>query len=136
MEQDVLVHLEGYSGNPLEFKLTHHRCMKPMASRNWTATACFKGPPQGQEAEAWRILLRAVHGEELLPEHARTYRARSLARVGADAPEEARPRAGPPGPLRGQPREEVPGCRRPTSGDSEAAARLCQLRPCFRFSVP
>ena len=77
MVQNALVYAEGYAGKPPEFELARNRRMKRLANQNWTAAACLKEPPQGQEAEARRILLRVVRGRELTPEHARDCCARA-----------------------------------------------------------
>ena len=49
-------------------------------------TAMFKDPPEGLIGEAWKILLAACRGKELLPAHVRDYWTRHVRRWESDAP--------------------------------------------------
>ena len=58
----------GSASRPIEFELTRHQHMKDPNVKP-TLTAMFKDPPDGLIAEAWRILLAATKGKQLLPMH-------------------------------------------------------------------
>ena len=83
MERNINVWVPGYASNPLEFQLTRHQHMKDAPDVPFTVTACFKQPPLRLHGHAWRILLHAVQGRELLAAHARGYANRALAKSGA-----------------------------------------------------
>ena len=89
MEQNLLAHVVGFPDKPVEFELTRHQHMKPVAGRPFTVTACFKPPPKGMEAVAWQILLRIVHGMELMPEWARSWARAATKRASQRLAEEA-----------------------------------------------
>ena len=88
MEQNVLVHVQGAVGTPLVFELTRNNHLQVVgtAGRVFTVTACFANPPAHLLAQAWRILLEVCRGKELLPEHARNYARRAVARAGQRIP--------------------------------------------------
>ena len=73
MEQSLLVHVDGFPGTSVEFELVRHEHLGPSSARSHTLVACFKRPPDNMTAVAWQILLRVVHGKELLPLWARRY---------------------------------------------------------------
>ena len=50
-------------------------------------SACFKNPPMELHGDAWRILLHAVKGRELLPTHVQDYAKRAMARVANKPPD-------------------------------------------------
>ena len=68
-----------YVHKPIEFELTRHQHTDDPKVKP-TLTAMFKDPPNGMVGEAWRILLLATKGKQLLPVHAQDYCARHLAR--------------------------------------------------------
>ncbi|CAK0842096.1 unnamed protein product, partial [Prorocentrum cordatum] len=72
-EQNLEVHLHREPHVALEFEITRNNHMKHMEGRPYTETAMFKDPPKRHHAAAWRVLLHAVKGRELLPQHARDY---------------------------------------------------------------
>ena len=47
-----------------------------------TVSVCFQEPPEHLHGDAWRILLHAVKGNELLPMHVRVYAKHTLAKSG------------------------------------------------------
>ncbi|CAK0842179.1 unnamed protein product, partial [Prorocentrum cordatum] len=81
-EQNLEVHLHHEPHVALEFEITRNNHMKHMEGRPYTETAMFKDPPKRHHAAAWRVLLRAVKGRELLPQHARDYCKSCLTRHG------------------------------------------------------
>ena len=78
-EQNLLVYSNmagpGSASSPIEYELTRNQHMKdphvlpPLTVR-------FKDPPEGLIGEAWRILLEATDGFQLLPVHVQDYRTR------------------------------------------------------------
>ena len=82
-ERNLLVYSKmlgaGYDHKPMEFELTRHQHTDDPKVKP-TLTAMFKDPPNGMVGEAWRILLLATKGKQLLPVHAQDYCARHLAR--------------------------------------------------------
>ena len=62
----------GFASPPIEFELT--------LNGQPTMTAMFKDPPEGLIGEAWRILLEATDGFQLLPGLVRDYRRRHVTR--------------------------------------------------------
>ena len=95
MEKNVLVHVQGDVSTPLVFELTRNSHMKDVDGRVFTVTACFANPPAHLLAQAWRILLEVCRGKELLPEHARAYARRAVARAGQALPQGADAGEGP-----------------------------------------
>ncbi|CAK0844998.1 unnamed protein product [Prorocentrum cordatum] len=81
-EQNLEVHLHREPHVALEFEITRNSHMKHMEGRPYTETAMFKDPPKRHHAAAWRVLLHAVKGRELLPQHARDYCKSCLTRHG------------------------------------------------------
>ncbi|CAK0881623.1 unnamed protein product, partial [Prorocentrum cordatum] len=83
-EQNLEVHLHREPHVAMEFEITRNSHMKHMERRPYTETAMFKDPPppKRHHAAAWRVLLRAVKGRELLPQHARDYCKSCLTRHG------------------------------------------------------
>ncbi|CAK0889554.1 unnamed protein product, partial [Prorocentrum cordatum] len=81
-EQNLEVHLHREPHVALEFEITRNSHMKHMEGRPCTETAMFKDPPKRHHAAAWRVLLHAVKGRELLPQHARDYYNSCLTRHG------------------------------------------------------
>ena len=88
MEQNVRVCVEVDVGAPLVFELARNSHMKDDGARVFTVTACFQNPPAHLLAQAWRILLEVCRGKELLPEHARAYARRAVARAGQRVPDD------------------------------------------------
>mgnify|MGYP003314441906 CR=1 FL=1 len=72
VEQNLLVHTSiagpGSASSPIEFELTRNQHMSDPRVKA-TLTAMFKDPPDGLIGEAWRILLAATDGKQLLPVH-------------------------------------------------------------------
>ena len=68
-----------FACQPMEFELTRHQHTK---DPNFvpTLTAMFKDPPDGLIGEAWRILLAATDGKQLLPGHVQEYCRKHVAR--------------------------------------------------------
>ena len=87
-EHNLNVWVPGFA-RPLEFELTRDPHMVDMKGRPFTVSACFKEPPRALHADAWRILLHACKGRELLPAHVQSYAKRSLARAGSMPIEES-----------------------------------------------
>ena len=58
----------GSASLPIEFELTRHQHLADPRAQT-TVTAMFKEPPEGLLGEAWRILLAATEGNQLLPAH-------------------------------------------------------------------
>ena len=81
-ERNLNVHLHREPNLALEFELTRNNHMQDMEGRPYTETAMFKDPPKRHHAAAWRVLLHAVKGRELLPQHARDYCKACLTRHG------------------------------------------------------
>ena len=82
-EQNLLVYSNiagpGSASSPIEFELTRNQHMKdPHVCP--TLTARFKDPTEGLIGEAWRILLAATDGKQLLPGHVQGYCRRHVAR--------------------------------------------------------
>ena len=73
VEQSLLVHVEGFPGKPVEFELALHEHVGLSSARSHSLVACFKRPPDSMTAVAWQILMRVVHGKELIPGWARSY---------------------------------------------------------------
>ena len=69
----------GSASKPIEFELTRHQHTKD-PNIVPTLTAMFKEPPNGLIGEAWRILLAATDGKQLLPGHVYEYCKRHVAR--------------------------------------------------------
>ena len=67
-----LIEGPGSAGRPVEFELTRHQHMRGPRGKS-TVTAMFKDPPEGLLGEAWRILLAATDGKQLLPDHVQKY---------------------------------------------------------------
>ena len=61
------------------FVLTRHQHMQNSIVQP-TLTAMFRDPPEGLLGEAWRILLDATDGFQLLPVHVREYMKSHVAR--------------------------------------------------------
>ena len=80
MERNIDVWVGGFP-KPIEFELTRYPHMKDVAGLPFTVSACFKSPPTKLHADAWRILLHAVRGRELLPSHVQGYARRSIERA-------------------------------------------------------
>ena len=70
-EHNLEVHLHSEPDLALEFEITRNNHMKHTEGRSYTETAMFKDPPKLYHAAAWRVLLHAVKGREVLPQHAR-----------------------------------------------------------------
>ena len=72
-ERNLLVYSNmlgpAYVRKPMEFELTRHQHSNDPEVKP-TLTAMFKEPPNGMVGEAWRILLLATKGKQLLPVHA------------------------------------------------------------------
>ena len=88
-EQNLLVYSNlaglGSASSPIEFELTRNQHMKdPHVCP--TLTARFKDPPEGLIGEAWRILLAATDGKQLLPGHVLDYWKRHVRRWEIDEP--------------------------------------------------
>ena len=64
---------------PIVFVLTRHQHMQNSMVEP-TLTAMFRDPPKGLLREAWRILLDATDGFQLLPMHVREYMKSHVAR--------------------------------------------------------
>ena len=82
-EQNLLVYSNlaglGSASSPIEFELTRNQHMKdPHVCP--TLTARFKDPTEGLIGEAWRILLAATDGKQLLPGHVQEYCRSHVAR--------------------------------------------------------
>ncbi len=73
VEQSLLVHVEGFPNDPVEFELARSEGELPSPARSSTVVARFKPPPKGMECVAWQILMRVVEGKELMPDWARRY---------------------------------------------------------------
>ena len=86
MEQNIDVWVLG-SARPIEFELTRNLHMKNLIGRPSTVSACFKNQSTELHGEAWRILLHAVQGRELLPTHVQDYAKRAMARVASKPPD-------------------------------------------------
>lgn len=73
--QVMSVDLQLRGAKPLEFEVTTHNHVKPGAlrGRRPTVTVCFRDPPRGAVAEAWRILWAAVGHLALFPREARSW---------------------------------------------------------------
>ena len=66
-------------------------------------TAMFKDPPEGLLGEAWRILLAATDGKQLVPNHVQKYWKRHVANCeGGEAVSDSTPATGPPPSKRGK----------------------------------
>ena len=108
MEQNLNVWVPGFA-RPIEFELTRDPHMKETAGRPFTVSACFKAPPIKLHGDAWRILLHAVKGRELLPTHVQEYAKRALARAGSipldkdDVPPPKKSRTEEPGSASSEP---------------------------------
>ena len=89
MEHNINVYVSGYAKTPIEFELSRNQHMKELPGRPFTVTALFKGPSPTLVPDAWRILMHAVRGRELLPTHVRDYCRRALANAGAANPDES-----------------------------------------------
>ena len=81
--QNLLVHSNiggpGSASAPIEYELTRNQHMKdPHVCP--TLTARFKDPTEGLIEEAWRILLAATDGKQLLPGHVQEYCRSHVAR--------------------------------------------------------
>ena len=75
----------GSASPRIEFELTRNQHMKdPHVCP--TLTARFKDPLDGLIGEAWRILLAATDGKQLLPGHVQAYYMRHVTRWESDAP--------------------------------------------------
>ncbi|CAK0796267.1 unnamed protein product [Prorocentrum cordatum] len=81
-ERSLNVRLHREPNLALEFELTRNNHMADMEGRPYTETAMFKDPPKRHHAAAWCVLLHAVKGRELLPQHARDYCKACLTRHG------------------------------------------------------
>ena len=99
---EVMTTALAHSGkHPFEFEVTLNQHMKPnaLAGMPRTVTVCFKEPPIGMVAEAWRLLSGAVGHLALFPSSTAQWREEAVAneRVGrpASLPE---PQAPPPPP--------------------------------------
>jgi hypothetical protein len=71
-EHNIWVVPAAFPEKKLEFEMTRNLHMKEMPGRPYTETACFKDVGKEQESlyiEAYRILLAATEGKQLLPEH-------------------------------------------------------------------
>ncbi len=73
VEQSLLVYVEGFPNDPVEFELARSEGELPSPARSSTVVARFKPPPKGMECMAWQILTRVVEGKELMPDWARRY---------------------------------------------------------------
>ena len=75
-----LIARPGSASPPIEFVLTRYGHMKGPTCVKPTLTAMFKDPPVGLIGEAWRILLVATDGKQLLPGHVLDYWKRHVRR--------------------------------------------------------
>ena len=87
-EQNLLVYTNiagpGSASSPIEYELTRNQHMKDPHVLP-TLTVRFKDPPEGLIGEAWRILLEATKGKQLLPVHVRDYWKRHVTRWESEA---------------------------------------------------
>ena len=80
-KQNLLVHSSTGPGSarpPINFSLTKCGHLKDGGGKD-TVTAMLKDPPNGLIGEAWRILLAAATGNQLLPDWAQQYRKKHVA---------------------------------------------------------
>ena len=120
----------GSASRPIEIELTRHQHMRGPRGQ-FTVTVIFKEPPEGLLGEAWRILLAATEGKQLLPAHVQQHwkkhvaqwegrEAASDSNPGAPATDDAMPAeaeaasasslAAPAVSAPGLPLEPYPGC--------------------------
>ena len=81
-----LIARPGSASPPIEFVLTRYGHMKGPTCVKPTLTAMFKDPPVGLIGEAWRILLVATDGKQLLPGHVLDYWKKHVTRWEIDEP--------------------------------------------------